>query len=90
MTFGIGVIRACFQVFGNSRFLIKELMMLLKGPAISSDTGFRNFAGIRSGPVDVSCLSDCSSFSTSWGKVALIEKVSGAGLDVSDCSRELM
>ena len=52
LVLGTGVILATFQASGNVDVTIQEFITSVKGPAIRSATGFRNLAGIWSGPVD--------------------------------------
>lgn len=73
LVLGIGVILATFQASGNVDVAIQEFITSVKGPAIRSATGFRNLAGIWSGPVDVSERINLISLRTSsyltWRKV---------------------
>ena len=55
---------------------MNELIMSVKGLAIYSAAGYKNLAGIRSGPVDVSDRRSFNSRKTSWNVTGLKVKVS--------------
>ena len=60
----------------KSHNLMNELIMSVKGLAIYSAAGYKNLAGISSGPVDVSDRRSFNSRKTSWNVTDLKVKVS--------------
>ena len=63
--------------------------MSVKGLAIYSARGYKNLAGIRSGPVDASDRRSFSSRKTSWNVTGLKVKVSFPVRDSSGCSASI-